>query len=151
MKVLRIKDLPCFVQPDGKLPQAVGEKVRDTIKSLIGKKIYITIEEYSPDDKCSLNYMRYYRGVLLPAYRKFRAQEGDPMSIPKCHECILSEFGEYTEYKGLDGIVRLLPKRSRSGDDHLDDKEFHNMCTALSATLSQMGVILPAPPWQQPN
>ncbi len=151
MKVLRVESLPCYVQDDGKLPPSVGEKVRDTIKSLIGKKIYITIEEYKPDDKCSLNYMRYYRGVLLPAYRKLRAEHGEPMSMEDAHECVLSEFGEYTERKGLDGVIRMLPKRSRTGDDSLDDKEFHNMCTALSATMAIMDVVLPAPPWQQPN
>lgn len=146
MKSSRIKDLPCYVQENGRLPVYVGEKLRDLLKELAGKKVYLSLEEDIPQTTCSLAALRYYRGVLLPAARKYRANQGDPVSPEKCHEELLSTFSEYTDIRGFDGVIRSLPKRTHTGDEPLDDKEFYKFCLAVEGFLASEGVVLPAHP-----
>ena len=142
MKIIQLDNASCIVQENGRLPDSLGVTVRDLLKELAGKWIYISICERK--EKCSLNALRYYRGVLVPAARKYRAEQGDPVTPEQTHEELLSTFSEYAEVKGFDGEIRLLPKRTFTSSRVLDKDGFHKYCLAIEAFLASEGVILPA-------
>ena len=143
-EITELDHASCIVQENGRLPDYIGVTVRDLLKELAGKWIYISISERK--EKCSLDALRYYRGVLVPAARKYRAEQGDPVTPEQCHEELLSTFSEYVQVKGFDGEIRLLPKRTFTSKNVLDKEGFHKYCLAVEAFLLGEGVKFPAHP-----
>jgi hypothetical protein len=133
-----MKHEPCYVQPDGHLPTMVRERIKNTLNKLIGKKVYITIQEAK--DKCTIDALRYYRGVLVPAVRAYRAEQGDPVTPECCHEQLLVTFSEYETIVGLDGIPHSVPKRTFTTETVLDKDGFYKYCLAIEGFLANEGV-----------
>jgi len=130
--------------PEGKLPSGIASTLTAQLKSLAGLKC--TIELAEAKDKRSNDANAYYWGVLIPAVREFRLEQGEACSPDDIHEDLLAVYSPLVERKALDGSIKMLPLRSSA----MNKEQFFKYCMTIEVALADFGIILPAPPWQQP-
>jgi hypothetical protein len=126
-----------MVSDVGKLPVGIASTLTNALKELAGKKCTIELKEAK--DKRSLDSNSYYWGVIIPAVRAFRLEQGDACSPDDIHEDLLACFSPLVERKSLSGDIKLLPLRSSA----MDKEQFHKYMLTIESSLSEFGVVLP--------
>lgn len=91
----RMKDFPCYVDARGVLPPYVSDRAKNLIKELAGKKIYITIDEYSV--KSSNEQRRYYFGVIVrDCVKYFAVEEKKVFTKEQMHDSMMRYIGGFS-------------------------------------------------------
>ena len=122
---------------NGEMPAGIKQTFAKMLASFAGKKIRLYIEEAK--EKRSLNQNSYYRGFVLTHVRQVRFENGDPVSLDKCHEDLLAEFAPYIQGTTVTGRSYSRPMRTHE----MSVQEMATFITAITAMMANFGMSIP--------
>lgn len=125
---------------NGHISDACRKTIAQTIKSLNGKLIKITIEEKKKNRSLSQN--NYYWGVVIPAIKIMFDEYGNNISNEQVHEFLKLEVGNLRDTITLpNGDVTVITGSSAG----LKTLEFESYLTKIRAWAAEWDVFIPLP------
>lgn len=89
----------------------------------------------------SLRQNKYYWGIVLPQYMRFREVNGDIMSVEKAHSALQLDVGHFSYITTTNRTVYVEP----TGTSHLTAAEFETYLERVRNFAIQEGFYVPLP------